>query len=86
MRRSAYPKTEADGYPSRPTLGDPDPFKEPQLLGAKRECSLTPQGLGAIHHHGVPRMALKQRALRLTRGKRTRIHLADTDVCDLPLS
>ena len=41
------------------------------------------QGLRTIHHHGFERVALKQRALRLTRGKRARIKPVDTDVFDL---
>jgi hypothetical protein len=76
------PKTEADGHPSHPSLADPDPCKEPQLLSLQRECSLTPQGLGPIDHHGFERVALNQRALLLTRGKRAWIKLADADVFD----
>ena len=86
MRAYECSKTEADGHPSRPPLGDPDPFKEPQLLSLQRERSLTPQGLGPIYHHGFERVALNQRALRLTRGKRAWIKLADTDVFDLALA
>src|SRR5215510_10382971 len=89
MKNEKGPKAQRPrltGTPLTPSLADPDPCKEPQLLSSQRACRWTPQGRGPIDHPGFERVALHQRALLLRRGKRAGIQLADADVCDLALA